>query len=263
MQHVEDEKLLQNKTFTLSKNFQTIFLGWIILGIFCYYNLFTSGFIVFLFVSAGWIISLCLHEFGHAYAAYRGGDHSVVRKGYFTLDPLKYTHPVFSLAAPMLFLLLGGIGLPGGAVYIDLKAIPDNKKRSLVSAAGPIMTLGIAVLLLIPFWFIDGTTAINGHYHFWAALALLAFLQITALILNLLPIPGLDGFKIIEPFISEPVMKKIHDKGGLVILILMFLLFYNSPVNRGFWYLVGSIAHLSGLDINLVFTGYDLFKFWN
>ena len=82
-------------------------------------------------------------------------------------------------------------------------------------------------------------------------------------VLNLLPIPGLDGFKIIEPFVPESAMKKIHEKGGLVILILMFLLFYDSPVNRGFWYLVGSIAHLAGLDINLVFTGYDLFKFWN
>ena len=163
----------------------------------------------------------------------------------------------------MLFLLLGGIGLPGGAVYIDLKAIPDHKKRSLVSAAGPLMTLGVALLLIIPFWFISGTETLNVHHNFWAALGLLAFLQVTALILNLLPIPGLDGFKIIEPFVPESAMKKIHEKGGLVILILMFLLFYDSPVNRGFWYLVGSIAHLAGLDINLVFTGYDLFKFWN
>jgi Zn-dependent protease len=263
MEDSNGEKAHHQHRFSLSINFQLILVTTIILGIFCYYNVFSSGLIVFLYVAGGWIISLCLHEFGHALAAYYGGDYSVVDKGYFTLDPLKYTHPVFSLVAPMVFLLLGGIGLPGGAVYINLKAIPDNKKRSLVSAAGPLATLGVALLLIVPFWILDFSVSINGHYNFWAAVSFLAFLQITALILNLLPIPGLDGFRIIEPFISEPVMKKIHEKGGLIILILMFLLFYDSPVNRGFWYLVGTIATNAGLDINLIFSGYELFKFWN
>src|ERR1044072_3772425 len=50
-----------------------------------------------LLVLGGWGVSLCLHEFGHAYVAYKGGDREVYFKGYLTLDPRKYTDPVFSL----------------------------------------------------------------------------------------------------------------------------------------------------------------------
>ena len=66
-----------------------------------------------------WKAQVALHEFGHALVAFWGGDRSVVDKGYLTLNPLKYTHPFLSLVLPMLILVLGGIGLPGGAVYIN------------------------------------------------------------------------------------------------------------------------------------------------
>jgi Zn-dependent protease len=75
--------------------------------------------LTFIVVIVGWIFSLCLHEFSHAVVAYYGGDTSVKDKGYLTFNPLKYTHPVYSIVLPVIFLLLGGIGLPGGAVYIE------------------------------------------------------------------------------------------------------------------------------------------------
>src|SRR5262245_30981546 len=71
-----------------------------------------ARFMVFPFVVLGWLVSLCLHEFGHAYAAYRYGDFSVVGKGYLTLNPLRYTDVQFSIIWPLMFLALGGIGLP-------------------------------------------------------------------------------------------------------------------------------------------------------
>lgn len=48
---------------------------------------------VFVFVIAGWLVSLCLHEFGHAFTAWRFGDHDVAVRGYLTLDPRRYSHP--------------------------------------------------------------------------------------------------------------------------------------------------------------------------
>jgi Zn-dependent protease len=48
----------------------------------------------FFIVTALWVFSVCLHEFGHAYVAYRGGDYTVRDKGYLTLNPLHYTHPL-------------------------------------------------------------------------------------------------------------------------------------------------------------------------
>ena len=55
------------------------------------------GTVAFFFVLSAWVITLCLHEFAHALVAYRNGDESVVHRGYLTLDPLRYTHPVFSI----------------------------------------------------------------------------------------------------------------------------------------------------------------------
>ena len=81
----------------------------------------TTG--IVLLVLAGWAVSLCLHEFGHAYTAYRGGDRSVRAKGYLTLDIRRYADLGLSLVLPVFFLLLGGIPLPGGAVWIDHGAI--------------------------------------------------------------------------------------------------------------------------------------------
>ena len=75
--------------------------------------------VCFVIVTILWVFSVCLHEFGHAWVADKGGDHTVREKGYLTMNPLQYTDPLFSLVLPVVFLLMGGIGLPGGAVYIN------------------------------------------------------------------------------------------------------------------------------------------------
>jgi Zn-dependent protease len=49
---------------------------------------------VFLFVVSGWLVSLCLHEYAHAVVAYRAGDRDIAHRGYLTLNPLKYSHPL-------------------------------------------------------------------------------------------------------------------------------------------------------------------------
>jgi Zn-dependent protease len=73
-----------------------------------------------LLVLGGSAASLCLHEFGHALLAYRGGDRSVRAKGYLTLDIRRYTDPVFSLLLPLLLLAAGGVVF--GAIGGDLGA---------------------------------------------------------------------------------------------------------------------------------------------
>src|SRR5512142_224535 len=101
----------------------------------------------FLIVLIGWIFSLCLHEFSHALVAYYGGDYTVREKGYLTFNPLKYTHPVYSIVLPLLFVLMGGIGLPGGAVYIERWRLRSRLWATAVSLAGPAANLLIAIVL--------------------------------------------------------------------------------------------------------------------
>ena len=76
----------------------------------------TSGLsgIVFFFTLS--IVAIAFHEFGHAYTALLGGDKSVIRNGYLSLNPLKYSHPFLSVVMPVIFMLIGGLPLPGGDV---------------------------------------------------------------------------------------------------------------------------------------------------
>ena len=82
---------------------------------------------VFVFVIAGWLVSLSLHEFGHAYTAWRFGDQDVAVRGYLTLNPFKYSSPLLSIGLPLLFIALGGIGLAVEVGGGDLGGVPDRK----------------------------------------------------------------------------------------------------------------------------------------
>jgi Zn-dependent protease len=198
--------------------------------------------VVGLFVIAGWISSLCLHEFGHAVVAYLGGDRSVARAGYLTLNPLKYTHPLMSLVMPIAFVLLGGVGLPGGAVYVDRSALRGKGWDALVSAAGPLATLLFTLAAALPF--LLGVVTIESslpHLPLWTALAFLVVLELGALLLNLLPIPPLDGFGIIAPLLSWETRLTAARLGNLGILVVFFLL-WQGPVADAFWNAVRSLA---------------------
>lgn len=222
-----------------------------------------ANMIVFLFVIVGWLVALSLHEFGHSLVAYIGGDHSVADKGYLTLDPLKYTHPLLSIIFPIIFLLMGGIPLPGGAVYINTHAIHTRLMRSLTSAAGPIATLFFGLVLLIPFIFGWYEAALAQHLAFWSALALLAFLQIFALILNLIPFPGLDGFGILEPYLPEGILRLAYAIRPFS-LILFFVLIFSTSMGQRLTEEVANVMMLIGGEqvMGLVSNGFGMFQFW-
>jgi Zn-dependent protease len=212
---------------------------------------------VFGFVIAAWVLSLCVHEFGHAYLAYRSGDHSVATRGYLTLNPAKYADVTLSFLIPVLFILLGGIGLPGGAVWIDRGVIPGRIRHSLISAAGPLANVFFAIMLAVIF----KNFADAGHAVFWSALAFLAFLQVTAAILNLLPIPGLDGFGIIEPYLPRHWVQQANQYGGYIFLGLIALLWLG-PINRAFFDVIYNVTDALGLGEIPIQLGHYLFQFW-
>ncbi len=209
------------------------------------------------FVIAGWLVSLCLHEFGHAYTAWRFGDHDVAVRGYLTLNPLKYSSPLLSLGLPLLFIALGGIGLPGGAVYVRT-GFMTPRQRTLVNLAGPLANLVLAVALLLATRLLYDP----GHGVFWSAVAFLAFLQITALLLNLLPIPGLDGYGALEPHLSPETQRAVQPAKQFGFLILIVLLL--APmVNHWFFSVVYWFFDLSGVPSFLASIGAQLTRFWS
>ena len=104
---------------------------------------------VTLIVITVWIFSTCLHEFGHAITAYMAGDKTVKDKGYLTLNPMVYFNSVTTLIIPLFVLLIGGIPLPGAAVYINHTKIKSRIWLSLVSFAGPLFTFLFLLFLAV------------------------------------------------------------------------------------------------------------------
>ena len=220
----------------------------------------SSGVVVFLFVVAGWIVSLCLHEFGHAWVAYKGGDASVKAKGYLTLDPVHYADPFTSVVIPVAILALGGIGFPGGAVYIQREALRGPLWRAGMSLAGPAMT-GVSLLVLATPFLIgamdDAAPAFRG------ALALLCYIQATALLLNLLPVPGLDGFGVVEAFLPNAALRAIAPFRHGAMLALFAVIFLAPAIVAPLFNASLAIIEALGVRGRWVGAGFEAFHFWN
>ena len=246
--------------FSLSPNFLPILALWLVAGAMLYTGAMASKPLIFVFVLSGWMISLCIHEFGHAVAAYYGGDRSVEARGYLTLDPLAYTHWQTSILFPMLILALGYLGLPGGAVYINHAALRSKAWSSFVSAAGPLGTLACLLLLCLPLWL--GLDETFGQPDFWAAWSLLAYLQVSALVLNLLPIPSFDGFGIIRPFLPRDMQAQADKFAGVAALIFFGLILAVPAVGSALGNMMYSASVPFGIDIRWVAAGFQMFHFW-
>jgi Zn-dependent protease len=219
---------------------------------------------VFGFVALGWVVSLCLHEFAHAAVAWLGGDHSVEGRGYLTLNPARYMNAQMSIVLPIFIVLIGGIALPGGAVLVDRRFIRERHMQSLVSAAGPLTNLACALACGLPLAF--GLVHVNpdvlvSHGRvgaFPAALAFLALLEVIATVLNLLPVPGFDGFGVIAPYLPDETVRSLMPMARYAWLAVIFVLF-SSAGGRAFWSTAFHAASLIGVPIGQAQAGQQLF----
>jgi Zn-dependent protease len=212
----------------------------------------------FTIVFLGWIFSLCLHEFSHAVVAYYGGDYTVKEKGYLTFNPLRYTHPFLSIILPLLFLFMGGIGLPGGAVYIETWRIRNRYWLSAMSLAGPAANALVAIVLAILLRVLPESTSGT-----WPGLSFLLVLQIWAILFNLIPIPPLDGYNAIAPFLDPEIRMQVERISAYAVWILIFALWFLPFFGNFLWGIVHDISALMGVDWRLVALGLHNFQFWN
>lgn len=211
----------------------------------------------FTIVFFGWIFSLCLHEFSHALVAYLGGDYTVREKGYLTFNPLRYTHPLFSIVLPLLFLVMGGIGLPGGAVYIERWRIRNPLILSFMSLAGPLSNLLVAIVLGFLLRFSSSIPAV-----YLPGLSFLLVLQVSAVLFNSIPVPPFDGYNVLEPFLPDVIRAQADRFGGMAIWVILLLFWFIPVVSNSFWETIYAVSTTLGVDWGMVIAGLERFRFW-
>jgi len=212
------------------------------------------GLWVFATVLGGWVITLCLHEFAHAAMALAGGDQSVRASGYLTLNPARYVDASNSLIIPIILLAIGGIPLPGGAVTVRPGRFRFRWWGSLVAAAGPATNLVAGVVIALIATPFDSAMG--------AALSFLALLQFVAGLLNLLPLPGFDGYGILGPYLPRRLTAVLARWGTWVPLAVFGVIFFAPGVMSALFDAGYGLLSLAGGSSQLAALGAGLFQFW-
>jgi Zn-dependent protease len=156
---------------------------------------------------------------------------------------------MMSLVLPAIFLIMGGIPLPGGATYIRRDLLRSRFWDSAVSAAGPLMNLLLFALLAIPLspaagW-IDTSVDPNQWTTTQKFVSAMCFLQLFSVFLNLVPVPPLDGFGIIAPYLNPDLRVKLSTPPVSSLLFFgYFMVLWQAPlftirIYQGMHYVMG------------------------
>lgn len=167
------------------------------------------------------VFSMVIHELMHGLASYWLGDDTAKLQGRLSLNPLKHIDPVMTLLVPVL------LYMAGGPIFGVAKPVPINTNKikygdyglALVALAGPLSNL---VLAFISFGILTGLGADGGLLAL--ILSLMVQVNLGFMIFNLLPIPPLDGSRIIyaiAPEFVQSVMRKIEPYGIVVVFLLI------------------------------------------
>ncbi|MCK1796177.1 site-2 protease family protein [Streptomyces sp. XM4193] len=212
-----------------------------------------TGLWVFAFVLVAWLLSLSLHEYAHTVAALHDGSGS--RE---SLPATHGAHPLLSVLLPVLFLVMGGIGLPGGAAPAERRGVAGRSRRGLVALAGPATHALLALALAVPFRL---GAMDQAPLAFRFALAFVVMLQVTAALLGLLPVPGLDGYGVLEPWLPRGLRHRLEPAAPYGLL-LVFACLWIPAVDGAFWDCVYPALEWLGVRQDDIYYGLEFFRFW-
>lgn len=172
------------------------------------------------------LFSLTIHEYAHAYIANKLGDDTAKRLGRLTLNPLKHLDPIGTI---LLLLVHFGWAKP---VPVDPRNFKDPKKDMLyVAIAGPISNIITAIISGILLKFIVFNLASSGAFGAYTLpliqfLVWMIFIGVVLAVFNMLPIPPLDGSRVLYGLLPDHLansIKKIETYGILIVFgIILF-----------------------------------------
>lgn len=175
------------------------------------------------------LLAITLHEAAHAYAAYLLGDPTAKEQGRLSLNPIRHIDPVGTIALPLMLKLAGSPFLFGWAkpVPVDDRRFRHPRRDMMwVALAGPAMNIFLA---LVSARLLISIEIVPESYRDMVVVAFQSSLIINILlaVLNMLPIPPLDGGKVLVGLLPEaPAMRlaRLEKYGMLPLLLLMVAL---------------------------------------
>ena len=172
------------------------------------------------------LFAITLHEAAHGWVASKLGDHTARMMGRVTLNPIKHVDPVGTILVPLALLLMPGVGFIFGwakPVPINFRALRSQKSGMIwVALAGP----GANFLMAIG-WLILAIISLKLELFILYSMARVGiFLNILLAVFNLLPIPPLDGSRVISALLPGPLAYKygqFEQYGFLILIGLMYI----------------------------------------
>jgi Zn-dependent protease len=186
------------------------------------------------------VLSICVHEFGHAFVADRLGDRLPRAQGRVTLNPIAHIDPIGTLLVPAvaLFASLSSPALAqriigwGKPVRISLAArdlrrnISIKTAHALIAIAGPVMNVLFALVLSAVYFALVRFG--SGNVRLVHGVAGIIFMNLGLCIFNLLPIPPLDGAAVLArlaPRRAEPLLQRLNQYGFFIFIALIMIPF--------------------------------------
>lgn len=205
------------------------------------------GFIIFIF-------SIILHEIAHGLAAERLGDPTARLSNRLNLNPIPHIDPVMSILVPLFLIISGSPIIFGSAKPVPIDPFNfrnPRKDMGLVGLAGPAMNLLIALILAL---IARLMIAFFPDPNILRLLASSALINIVLAIFNLIPIPPLDGGRVLVAILPEKSAEALASIENFGIMIVLFFLFFPNQI----FSLQSTVFGLSSFLFNLIFPGFPL-----
>jgi Zn-dependent protease len=177
------------------------------------------------------LFAVSFHESAHGWVAMKCGDNTARDLGRITMNPLKHLDPFGSLLFPAL-LAFSGLPVFGWArpVPVSLRGVRNPRRANLlVSAAGPLSNLLLAALFAVAVVLVKRSYTFEGNRDILGPLFIIAassvLVNVSLAVFNLLPIPPLDGFGVVEslaPAAALPAVLWLRRFGFLILVVMMF-----------------------------------------
>ncbi|MFA5750915.1 MAG: site-2 protease family protein [Candidatus Paceibacterota bacterium] len=194
------------------------------------------------------IISVVIHEVSHGYVALYFGDETAKRAGRLTLNPLKHLDMFGSIILPLLLIVLKSPFLIGWAKPVPYNPYNFNNVRKgtfFVSSAGVLANIFIALIFGLILRFFFDSSVLTQNLSLIHIISVIVLTNLGLALFNLIPIPPLDGSKILFSIIPPSIYSKINFLERYSFFILLFFIFFFSaylfPIIRFLFYLITGV----------------------